>query len=155
MTINSSVITINNPITIGYTALPTANQLGYTVVLTSSTSKRLTSGVVTDLSSVSIPAGTWLVSFTIKNDVGASPGTVQSKAFYLSTTSVGTTPYRTFSYFTEADDAVSVNGDRDIISLTGVVSNTTATTYYVVAKVERSALDINITLSCFTYTRIG
>ena len=151
---------INNPITVGYTSAPGSSQIGYTAVLTSSTGISMSNNTSTDLSSVAIPAGTWLISFTVKyaNTAGGA-GTILSKTLILSTISSANTPsqYRTFGYYMEADDSVGANTDpRDIISLTGVVSNTTTTTYYVVGKVGYSGITtFTGTVTCLTYTRIA
>ena len=133
-----------------------SNQLGYTNV-SSGTSTAMTSGTWKDMFSTSIPAGAWIVSFTITTSTTGGAGTVGDIRFLLSTTNVagGNTPYRTFKWFRAADDSVSANGDRDWISLTGVVNNTASTSYYVQGLANLSGISMTAIVNTFTYTRIG
>lgn len=151
-------ITLNGDFHIQQTTLSgmATTQLGYTNVV-SGASKAMTSGTWIDMYGTYIPAGAWIVSFTITTSTTGGAGTVNDLRFLLSTTNVagGNTPYRTFKWLRASDDSVAANGDRDWISLTGVVNNTASTQYFVQGLATVSGISMTAIVNSFTYTRIG
>jgi len=134
-----------------------SDQLGYSVSGNGTPSLVFTSGTLRNLYSISIPAGAWVVSFAVKLSTNGGAGTFQSKFICLSSvSSASATEYRNYSFNMEMDDGVGGNSDpRDILSFSGTVNNSTATTYYVNAKMTFTGIGVLGYVFGFTYTRIG
>ena len=138
--------TFSNNITLSTTpSLPTINQIGYTVFLLTDFAIMAsnTANVVTNISSASIPAGTFIVHFS---GGGAFSGVYN---IGISTTSATYTP----RYTKGATTVVAFNNNHTKPTMTVVIQNTAATTWYLVHGSPSAAYDaqrIN-----WYYTRIA
>lgn len=118
--------------------MASTSQLGYTNTQTTFTDPMTNSLIAR--SNFTLPSkGVWLV--ICGYEWGTNSGnTVEAKELILSTTSGGATPAAYgLSYYEEINDPAGASGIRQIGTITGVVSVTTATTIYVNARSQISS----------------
>jgi hypothetical protein len=146
-------IKFNSALIPGYT-YPITQGIGYTENK-SGTEKQTTNGTWTELFNDYIHTGVWFVSFLIKTR-NTSAGTIGSKIFNLSLTSASDTPYNTFCYEINSDDGCNgASNPRDRIQLSGIVTNTANTNYYVNAQTTQSSTAVYCQVVSYTKTRIA
>lgn len=146
-------IKFNSALIPGY-SYPITQGIGYTETKTG-TEKQTTNATWTELLNDYIHSGVWFVSFLIKTR-NTSAGTIGSKIFNLSTTSASDTPYNTFCYEINSDDSANgASNPRDRIQLSGIVTNTANTNYYVNAQTTQSSTAMYCQVVSYTKTRIA
>jgi hypothetical protein len=163
---SSASTTINAQTTINHNLLiqqnsytqPMSNtsQLGYTNSETTFTDPM--SNTLTARSDFTLPSkGVWLIICGYEWGTN-SANTVEAKEIILSTTSGtgGTTPVAYgLEYYEEINDGAGASGLRQIGTITGVVSVTTATTIYVNARSQISSGTNTELRTNVSWTRIG
>jgi hypothetical protein len=84
-------------------------------------------------------------------------GQSENVEIVLSTSAASLTPYRTFNYFTQANDDVGATGGRRYANcLSGVINTDGTTIYYVNANSSFTTVNNAYCLiRMLTYTRIG
>jgi hypothetical protein len=159
LSLSSTEITANLPLTLGYTTTPAAGQLGFrlktngtlanTAMVSTTFYNFLTAGL-------SIPIGVWIVEFFVQATATAVAGSVTSLFTGLST-AVGA--------FTGGTGSVQLLGTQNYPAVAGTISgratttfqNTAVTTYYFPVQLTfgATAATTSAANSFFTITRIA
>jgi len=148
--------TFNNDILVQQSTYPSTNtsQLGYNKTETL-TEFSFTADTLGTIGSFTVPSkGVWSCSISVKYRTTGGAGSFENVQLFLTDSASGTTAYRTFEYFDETDVAVGANGKRFVHTISGTLTTTASTTFYIRGLNDTTGIT-TLAEAIYSYTRVG
>ena len=158
----SSTATFNDPVTINddvlvqQTTYPPSNTsaLGYNVTTTAAEFTFTADTLGTIASFTVTTKGVWSCNISVKYRTTGGAGSFENVQLFLTDSSSGTTAYRTFEYFDETDVTVGANGKRFVHTISGTLTTTASTTFYIRGINDTTGIT-TFAEAIYSYTRVG
>jgi len=153
---NSGTIALTGNILVQQSTYPPSNTsaLGYNVT-TTATEHTFTADTLSTITSFTVPSkGVWSCSISVKYRTTGGAGSFENVQLFLTDSASGTTAYRTFEYFDETDVSVGANGKRFVHTISGTLTTTASTTFYIRGINDTTGIT-TLAEAIYSYTRVG
>lgn len=143
MFINQSTYPPSNTSALGYNVTTTAAEFTFTA------------DTLGTIASFTVPSkGVWSCNISVKYRTTGGAGSFENVQLFLTDSASGTTAYRTFEYFDETDVTVGSNGKRFVHTISGTLTTTASTTFYIRGINDTTGIT-TLAEPTYSYTRVG
>jgi len=152
----TGTISLTGNILVQQSTYPSTNtsQLGYNKTETL-TEFSFTADTLGTIGSFTVPSkGVWICNISVKYRTTGGAGSFENVQLFLTDSASGTTAYKTFEYFDETDIVVGTNGKRFVHTISGTLTTTASTTFYIRGINDTTGLT-TLAEATYTYTRVG
>ena len=107
------------------------------------------------IGSFTVPSkGVWICNISVKYRTTGGVGSFENVQLFLTDSASGATAYKTFEYFDETDITVGANGKRFVHTISGTLTTTASTTFYIRGINDTTGIT-TLAEAIYSYTRVG